>query len=79
MQTVPQELIFNYAILFPSGLYYLGPKWSNAKTLRDQKRIDDPAHIGPKNRAYTYTEMRAHAVMAANPLVFARCTVVRLL
>ena len=75
MQTVPTNFVFNYAIRFPNGQYYLGPTIVDKKG----KRVNDPNSLGPKHSAYTYTKARAHNVIAENPNVFAGCTVERVL
>lgn len=78
MNIVPTHFVFNYGIRFPDGQYYLGPRWTEAKILKDQKRIDDPMHRGDKSKAYTYMKARAYAVVANNPKAFEGCTIVRL-
>lgn len=79
MNIVPTHFVFDYAIRFPDGQYYLGPKWSNAKVFKEQKRIDDPTHRGPRKHAYTYMKARAYALIASSPELFEGCTIVRLL
>lgn len=85
MHTIPVELTFNYAIRFPDGLYYMGPRYKATDDAgkpiptKKQPRIDDPLHRGPKNSAYTYTENRAYVVIVQNKQVFEGCVVERIL
>ena len=82
----PTTLTFEYAIRFPStdpnlafagvmGLYYTGPSYVGKK----RERKDDRCHQGPIRDAYTYTEVRAYALIASNPDVFHGCKVERVL
>jgi hypothetical protein len=84
MHTVP-NLVFEYAIVFPDGLYYMGPRYrvTDAKgvalPVKKQTRMDDPLHRGPKVQAYTYTEARAYFLLDNNPAVFKGCKVERVI
>jgi hypothetical protein len=75
------NLTFSYAIVFPDGLYYQGPRYrvtdnkGVALPLKKQTRMDDPLHRGPKHQAYTYTEARAYQLIRDNKEVFAGCAV----
>ena len=84
MNTVP-HLAFHFAIRFPDGLYYMGPRYKvtdalgRALPVKKQPRIDDPLHRGPKHQAYTYTYERACVVILQNKQVFAGCVVEKVL
>lgn len=75
VQIIPGAMIFEYAIRFPSGQYYLGPSYVGKKRVRH----DDRANQGTARDAYTYTEPRAYALILSNPMVFAGCKVERVL
>lgn len=77
MNIVP-GFIFEYAIRFPCGQYYLGPKFVHDKGLSKPTRVDSPTHIGPKKDAYTYTQHRAHQLVDSDRATFAGCVVERL-
>lgn len=77
MHTTP-AFVFEYAIRFPCGQYYKGPKFVlNPDGRSKPTRVDDPTHIGPKHQAYTYTQHRAHQLVDGDRFVFAGCTVER--
>ena len=78
MNIVPTHFVFNYGIRFPDGQFYLGPRWSDAKVLKDQKRIEDPSHRGPRSKAYGYMKARAYGIIANSPKLFEGCTIVQL-
>lgn len=67
-------LLFEYAIKFPDGTYYQGPRY-DAK----QKRLvhDNPSLRGPKHQAYTYTEHRAFVIITQNKETFEGCAIER--
>lgn len=81
MEPIPTGLVFEYAIQFPDGQYFLGPSYEVKPGVSPskQKRTNDPASRGPVRYAYTYTERRAHNVIRDDPQVFAGAVVVRLL
>jgi hypothetical protein len=70
---------FEYAIVFPNGVYYVGPGSSV---------LPENAHIGvaregtkllSKKYSYTSTEKGAYSAIARNPETFKGCTVVKVL
>jgi hypothetical protein len=81
MDPIPTNLVFEYAIQFPDGQFFLGPSYEIKPGVPfvKQKRINDPASRGPKEHAYTYTERRAHNVIRDDSLVFLGAKVVRVL
>lgn len=80
MNIVP-PLVFEYAIKFPDGLYFSGPRYQatdadgRAIPAKKQKKIYDPLNRGPVAQAYTYTENRAHVVIIQNKEAFVGCVV----
>lgn len=84
MNIVP-PLVFEYAIKFPDGLYFMGPRYQatdangRAVPVKKQRKIYDPLNRGPVEDAYTYTEERATVVIIQNRAVFAGCVVEKVL
>lgn len=84
MNIVP-PLVFEYAIRFPDGLYFMGPRYQatdadgRAIPAKKQKKIYDPLNRGPKHAAYTYTEERACVVILQNRAAFEGCVVEKVL
>jgi hypothetical protein len=84
MNIVP-PLVFEYAIKFPDGLYFMGPRYQatdadgRAVPVKKQRKIYDPLNRGPVQDAYTYTEERACVVIIQNREAFAGCVVEKVL
>jgi hypothetical protein len=84
MNIVP-PLVFKYAIRFPDGLYFMGPRYQatdsagRAVPVKKQRKIYDPLNRGPAKDAYTYTEGRATVVIIQNREAFAGCVVEKVL